>query len=229
MELEQAHYNMIEQQIRPWDVLDQTVLGVMRHIPRSQFVPVACQSLAYADIQIPLAHGEKMMHPRVEGRMLQALAIASSDSCLEIGTGSGFVTACLSHLAKEVYSIDQHADFTQEAQKKMEQQRIFNVTLETKDAFTELDTSKRYDVIAVTGSMFELSEHFEQMLKPNGRLFMIIGSPAEPIMEAMLVTREGDKEFSRVSLFETEGLPLTIQNESGNGSKKATIQKAFVL
>jgi protein-L-isoaspartate(D-aspartate) O-methyltransferase len=189
MELEQAHYNMIEQQIRPWDVLDQTVLDVMRRVPRSQFVPIACQSLAYADIQIPLDHGEKMMFPRVEGRMLQELAITMNDSCLEIGTGSGFVTACLSHLAKEIYSIDRHDDFTQQAQQKMEQHHISNVTLETKDAFSELDTTKRYDVIAVTGSMPELSDHFEQMLKPKGRLFIIIGSPTAPIMQAILITR----------------------------------------
>jgi protein-L-isoaspartate(D-aspartate) O-methyltransferase len=224
MELEQAHYNMIEQQIRPWDVLDQTVLDVMRRVPRSQFVPVACQSLAYADIQIPLAHGEKMMHPRVEGRMLQELAITINDSCLEIGTGSGFVTACLSHLAKEVCSIDQHDDFIQQTQQKMEQHHISNVTLETKDAFSELDTTKRYDVIAVTGSMPELSDYFEQLLKPKGRLFIIVGSPTAPIMQAMLVTRESSKSFSRVSLFETEGLPLTLQSDA-----KTTVKKAFLL
>jgi protein-L-isoaspartate(D-aspartate) O-methyltransferase len=215
---------MIEQQIRPWEVLDQTVLDVMRRVPRSQFVPVACQSLAYADIQIPLAHGEKMMHPRVEGRMLQELAITINDSCLEIGTGSGFVTACLSHLAKEVCSIDQHDDFIQQAQQKMEQHHISNVTLETKDAFSELDMTKRYDVIAVTGSVSELSDHFEQMLNPKGRLFIIVGSPTAPIMQAMLVTRESSKSFSRVSLFETEGLPLTLQSDA-----KAIVKEAFLL
>ncbi len=225
MELEQAHYNMIEQQIRPWEVLDQTVLDVMRRVPRSQFVPVACQSLAYADIQLPLNHGEKMMHPRVEGRMLQELAITMNDSCLEIGTGSGFVTACLSHLAKEVYSVDRHDDFTQQVQQKMEQHHISNVTLETKDAFSELDTTKRYDVIAVTGSMAELSDHFEQMLKPKGRLFIIVGSLADPIMQAMLVTRESNGTFSRASLFETEGLPLITQGET----EVAAVKKAFVL
>ncbi|HHL19139.1 MAG TPA: protein-L-isoaspartate O-methyltransferase [Thiothrix sp.] len=225
MELERAHYNMIEQQIRPWEVLDQTVLDVMRRVPRSQFVPVACQSLAYADIQLPLAYGEKMMHPRVEGRMLQELAITMNDSCLEIGTGSGFVTACLSHLAKEVYSIDRHDDFTKQAQQKMEQHHISNVTLETKDAFSELDTTKRYDVIAVTGSVSELSEHFEQMLKPKGRLFIIVGSRIAPIMQAMLITRENNGTFLRTSLFDTEGLPLITQG----GTEGIAVKKVFLL
>lgn len=223
MELNQAHYNMIEQQIRPWEVLDQAVLDVMRRVPRSQFVPTTYQSLAYADIQIPLAHGEKMMHPRVEGRMLQELAIGINDSCLEIGTGSGFVTACLSHLAKEVYSIDQHDDFIQQAKPKLEQQHISNVRLATKDAFTELDTSVLYDVIAVTGSVPEVSDYFEQMLKPKGRLFMIVGLPSDPIMQAMLITREKNGTFSRMSLFETEGLPLTMPSDSTTASEKVFV------
>ena len=211
MELEQAHYNMIEQQIRPWEVLDQTVLDVMRRVPRNKFVPSIQNRLAYADIQIPLDHGESMMHPRVEGRMLQELAVAIDDSCLEVGTGSGYVTACLSHLAKDVYSIDIHDDFVEQARQKMLDNHIANVTIETKNAFSDLDTTKQYDVIAVTGSVSNLTPYFEQMLKPDGRLFVIVGSPAAPIMQAMLVKREGKRGYSRASLFETEGLPLRVK------------------
>jgi len=209
--LEQAHYNMIEQQIRPWEVLDQTVLDVMRRVPRNKFVPSIQSRLAYADIQIPLDHDEKMMHPRVEGRMIQELAVSIDDSCLEIGTGTGYVTACLSHLAKEVYSVDLHEDFVEKAQQKMKSNHISNVTIETKDAFTELHLSKKYDVIAVTGSVPDLTTYFEQMLRPDGRLFIIVGSTSAPIMQAMLVKKEGHRGYSRVSLFETEGVPLKMK------------------
>ncbi len=206
MDMEQARFNMIEQQVRPWEVLDQTVLDIMRRVPREKFVESAQIRLAYADIEIPLAHGENMMHPRVEGRMLQELAIGVDDSCLEIGTGSGYVTACLAHLAKDVYSIDMHQDFLDTAHQRLLENHIDNVTLEAKEAFTELDTSKRYDAIAVTGSVPEYTTHFEQMLKPGGRLFMVIGT--EPAMHATLVTRTNETEFNRTSLFETVLKPL---------------------
>jgi protein-L-isoaspartate(D-aspartate) O-methyltransferase len=143
---------------------------------------------------------------------------------LEIGTGGGFVTACLAHLAKKVYSIDQHDAFIEQATLKMQQQSINNVTLETKDAFSELDLSKGYDVIAVTGSVSEAEaiDYFQQMLNLKGRLFIIVGSPSEPIMQALLIKRENNGTFSRTSVFETEGLPLTSSNQ-----KEVTAKKAF--
>lgn len=206
MDLEQARYNMIEQQVRPWYVLDQTVLDIMRRIPREKFVAASHVRLAYADIELPLDHGELMMHPRVEGRMLQELAISVDDSCLEIGTGSGYVTACLAHMAKDVYSIDVHQNFIETAQQRLLESHLDNVELEVKEAFSELDTSKQYDAIAVTGSVPEYTFYFEKMLKPGGRLFMVVGT--EPAMHATLVTRTSDKEFTRVSLFETVLQPL---------------------
>ncbi len=206
MNLEQARFNMIEQQVRPWQVLDQTVLDIMRRVPRDRFVPDSQKRLAYADIEIPLAHGENMMHPRVEGRMLQELAIEVDDSVLEIGTGSGYVTACLAHLAKEVYSIDIHQDFIDDAHQKLLESHIDNVTLDTQNALTELDTSLRYDAIAVTGSVPEYTTYFENMLKPGGRLFLVVG--VEPAMHAMLITRTHNNEFNRISLFETVLKPL---------------------
>lgn len=206
MDLEQARFNMIEQQIRPWDVLDQSVLDIMRRVPRDAFVSSKQVRLAYADIEIPLAHGENMMHPRVEGRMLQELAISIEDRCLEVGTGSGFITACLAHLGQEVHSIDIHPDFTQQAQARLAASHIDNVLLETKDIYTDFDTSLQFNAIAVTGSIPEYTTYFEQMLKPGGRLFVVVGN--EPAMHATLVTRESEAEFSRVSLFETVLKPL---------------------
>lgn len=201
MDLEQARFNMIEQQVRPWYVLDQTVLDIMRRIPRENFVTPSQIRLAYADIELPLDHGERMMHPRVEGRLLQELAISVDDSCLEVGTGSGYVTACLAHMAKDVYSIDIHQDLIDVAQQRLLESHLDNVELDLKEAFTELDTTKQYDAIAVTGSVPEYTSYFEPMLKPGGRLFMVVGT--EPAMHATLVTRTGDTEFTRVSLFET--------------------------
>jgi protein-L-isoaspartate(D-aspartate) O-methyltransferase len=202
MNLEQARFNMIEQQIRPWDVLDQTVLDVMTRVPRDSFVPESQQKFAYADIEIPLGHGEAMMHPRVEGRMLQELSVMVDDTCLEVGTGSGYVTACLAHLAQEVYSVDIHSDFIETATQKLAANNISNVTLETRNALTELDTARQYDVIAVTGSVETYTPYFEQMLNPDGRLYITVG--AAPVMTAMLVTRTGENAFSRVRLYETE-------------------------
>lgn len=212
MDLEQARYNMIEQQIRPWDVLDQSVLDIMRRIPRDQFVPQNQQRLAYADIEIPLGHGESMMHPRIEGRMLQDLAITIDDRCLEVGTGSGYVTACLAHLGKEVHSIDIHQDFIENAQTKLLNSHIDNVLLEAKDVFSDFDTSLRYDVIAVTGSVPEYTTFFEDMLNPGGRLFVVAGKP--PAMHATLVTRNENNELSRVSLFETVLKPLQFVTQT---------------
>lgn len=222
MDLEQARYNMIEQQVRPWYVLDQTVLGIMRRIPRDKFVSHSQVRLAYADIELPLDHGENMMHPRVEGRMLQELSISVDDSCLEVGTGSGYVTACLAHMANEVHSVDIHQDFIDTAQSRLLDNHIDNVELEVKDAFTELDTTRQYDAIAVTGSVPEYTTYFEKMLKPGGRLFMVAG--IEPAMHAMLVTRTGENEFTRVSLFETVLKPL-----HGQGVEEGAKVEAFIF
>lgn len=213
MNMEQARFNMIQQQIRPCEVLDDSVLRVMGELPRDAFVDEQQKILAYADIQVPIGHGESMMHPRIEGRMLQELAIQNTDSCMEIGTGSGYVTACMANLGKKVYSIDIHADFLQAAQARLDEQNIANVHLENRDALTELDSRKRFDVIAVTGSLPEYITLFEQMLNPNGRLYITVGTT--PIQHAMLITRDGDN-FVRSSLFETELKALQgVEEKSG--------------
>ncbi len=225
MDLEKARFNMIEQQIRPWSVLDQTVLQTMGSIPRDAFVPEPLISLAYADLEIPLAHGESMMFPRVEGRMLQELKLDMNDECLEIGTGSGYVTACMAMMSKQVDSIDIYDDFLESAADKLAQQNIANVKLENKDALTAFVNAyengkrpgARYDVIAVTGSIPEYTPAFERLLNPGGRLFVVVGSTIgkNPVMHAMKVVRsaepgknQGKNEFTRSSLFETELKPL---------------------
>ena len=205
-EIEQARFNMIEQQIRTWDVLDQRVLDVMNSVPREQFVPEHYRSLAFADTNIPLGHDQVMMAPKLEGRLLQALAITADDAVLEIGTGSGYLTACLARLGKHVTSIDITADFTTAAAAKLEAQGISNVTLETFDAAEGIESDKRYDVIAVTGSLPLLQQQFQKNLAVGGRLFIITGSL--PIMEANLITRVDENHWSSECLLETCIPPL---------------------
>lgn len=206
-EIEQARFNMIEQQVRPWDVLDQHVLDTMKTIPREHFVPERYRSLAFADTNIPLGHEQVMMAPKLEGRLLQALALAPGDRILEIGTGSGYLTACLAKLAGRVHSVDIHADFVEQARSKLAQHGIANVTLEVADAASGWSSSDGFDAIAVTGSLPVLHQGFHHALKPGGRLFVIAGKP--PIMQALLITRVREQEWNQESLFET-ALPALV-------------------
>ncbi len=201
MDLEQARFNMIEQQIRPWSVLDKTVLQTMSDIPRDIFTPESLVSMAYADVEVPIGHDETMMFPRIEGRMLQELEIDIDDECLEIGTGSGFVTACMATMANHVESIDIYDDFLESATQKFEKVNISNIQLSNQDALSMDNASKQYDAIAVTSSLPEYIPIFEQLLKPNGRLFIIIG--IDETMHALKVVRK-DNSFIRQSLFETK-------------------------
>ena len=206
MNLEQARFNMVEQQVRPWSVLDATVLQVMESIPRDKFVPENLVSLAYADIEIPLAHEESMLFPRIEGRMLQELQLNIDDECLLVGTGSGYTTACIASMAKHVDSIDIYDDFLQQASESLAEVNIANVTLENKDVLSsDISFDKKYDAIAVTGSIPEYLPIFEKLLKPSGRLFVIVGS--KPVMYAYKVEKNEDK-FIRATLFETMLEPL---------------------
>jgi protein-L-isoaspartate(D-aspartate) O-methyltransferase len=207
MELKAARFNMIEQQIRPWDVLDQSVLDLIAEVPREDFVPEAFRNLAYADIAVPLGHGQFMMHPKIEARLLQALDVHPTDSVLEVGTGSGYLTALLARSAHHVYSVDIIPAFKAQAEEKLAVHGIDNVTLEVGDAARGWPRHGLYDVIAITGSVLELPSSFLQSLNRGGRLFAVVG--AAPIMEAVLIRRVGDSEWSRESLFETE-LPRLI-------------------
>ena len=207
--VEKARFNMVQQQIRPWEVMDPRVLELMETLPRDAFVPETYQALAYADIEIPLAHGEHMMFPRIEARLMQALDLLPSDQVLEVGTGSAFLTACLAKLCQRVVSIDIHEEFTQAAVEKLQQQGIRNVLLKSGDALAGPLDEGPFDVIAVTGSVAtpEQAEIFRQQLRIGGRLFIVIGTP--PAMEAMLITRTGENAFSDEAIFETDLKGLT--------------------
>lgn len=206
MNIEQARHNMIEQQIRPWEVLDQRVLDLITHIPREDFVPEQYRKLAFADLEIPLGNDQLMMAPKIEGRMLQALNIQSDETILEVGTGSGYVTALLATLGKQVFSVDIHPDFCERASQRLAGHDIHNVIIENGDAAEGWEKHGRYDVIAITGSVPVLAESFKQSLTKGGRLFVVIGEP--PIMEAQLITRIGENEWRVEPLFETELQPL---------------------
>lgn len=197
---EQARFAMVEQQVRPWDVLDPRVLNVLHLLQREDFVSDEHRNLAYTDIALPLAHGEVMMKPVLEGRLLQALDLNSQDDVLEIGTGSGFVTACLSHLAREVVSLDIHADFIEQARQRLSHAGLRNVRLECADVLA-WQNDRKFDAIAVTAAVTAIPEVFAQWLKPNGRMFIIRGH--SPAQEALRVTQRGNSMHEE-SLFETD-------------------------
>lgn len=200
IDFQQARFAMVEQQVRPWDVLDPRVLETLMTVRREDFVPTRHRKLAFADLPLPLEHGEVMMKPVVEGRLLQALALAPSDEVLEVGTGSGFITACLANLAREVTSIDRHADFVERTRARLVAEGVTNVRLETADVFA-WEPGRQFDAICITGAVATHPERFAGWLRPGGRLFVIHGQ--SPVQEAILITRDGDG-FLRESLFETD-------------------------
>ena len=205
MNFEAARTQMLGQQIRAWDVLDDRVLRALRETPRELFVPESYRDLAFADAEIPLGHDQAMLAPKIEGRVLQALRAEPIDDALLVGTGSGFLTACLSRLAKQVLSVDIVSDFVAAARSRLDAQEIGNVTLEVADAL-EIAHPGRFDVIAVTGSVPEFTDHFVKMLRPQGRLFIVVGR--EPVMEAQLVTMHPNGTTTTEGLFETVLTPL---------------------
>ena len=200
LDFARARETMVEQQVRPWDVLDARVLETLATVPRDAFVPAAVRALAYADTALPLAHGERMMKPVLEGRMLQALLPAEGESVLEIGTGSGYVTACLARLAREVVSLERHCDLADVALVHLAAHGIGNAHVETVDAFG-WDNKRQFDVICVTGAVSALPDRFLQWLKPDGRVFAICGR--SPAMEAKLL-RPSVNGVAAESLFETD-------------------------
>lgn len=199
-----ARETMVEQQVRPWDVLDPRVLDVLAMLPREAFVPAAYRALAYTDVPLPLAHGETMMKPVVEGRTLQSLDLGPGDDVLEIGTGSGFLTACLARLAREVISIERHADLADGARAQLAAQSISNATVITADAMT-YRTDRRFAAVCVTGAVTAIPAHFLDWLQPGGRMFIVRGH--SPAMEAVLVRSGGGNAVNPPrlqSLFETD-------------------------
>ena len=202
MNLEQARYNMIEQQIRPWEVLDQKVLDLLTQVPREEFVPHAYRNLAFTDTEIPLDHGQSMLSPKIEAKMIQSLEVQPQDDILQIGTGSGYVTALLASLGGHVTSVDLHADMQEKALQKLNENNIKNVTMECDDAASGWNPNRTFDVIAIMGSLPILPESYQLSLNKGGRLFAFVGD--SPIMEAILITRVGDNDWSHEVLFETD-------------------------
>ena len=206
MNLDQARFNMVEQQVRTWDVLDSRVLDLMQRLPRHAFVADRYRNLAYSDLELPIGEGEVMLSPKLQGRILQALGVSESEQVLEIGTGNGFLTACLAALSAHVTSVDIVAVFAAVAHDHLERLGIHNVTLETGDAAAGWDTGRRFDAIAVTGSLPEFHEGFHRSLTIGGRLFMVVGEA--PTMEGLLITRVAEDQWATESVLDTCIPPL---------------------
>jgi len=206
MNFEQARQNMVKQQVRPWEVLDPRILDTLSTLPRENFVPVEFRTLAYADMAIPIGNGQFMMKPVVEGRLLQALAVQGDETVLEIGTGSGYLTACLAKLSRSVLSIDYYADFIKSAEERLSALKLDNVQLETADIYHGFEPAATFDVMVFTGSLRESPERYLRWLEPGGRAFAIIGR--DPVMEARVYTRVSDADFSSEGLFDTVVSPL---------------------
>ncbi len=211
MNFERARFNMVEQQVRPWEVIDERILAQMEAIHREDFVPVRYRKLAFADLCIPLPHGEIMMRPKVEGRMLQALGLGEDETALEIGTGSGYITACLAGLCKQVVSVEYYEDLHRGAAARLEEKGVQNVELFQGDVMSGWQPEQAHDVVVVTGSVPEVPESFRGWVNPGGRLFVITGK--SPAMEARLLTRLGVTDWEEESLFETD-LPRLINSET---------------
>ncbi|MEH6417677.1 protein-L-isoaspartate O-methyltransferase family protein [Pseudomonas sp. CGJS7] len=195
---------MVEQQVRPWDVLDPRVLDVLAQLPREAFVADAHRNLAYTDLALPLAHGEFMMKPVLEGRTLQSLGVDPTDDVLEIGTGSGYLTACLGRLAREVVSLEIHPDLAATARERLAGQGILNAQVVDADALN-YSTDRRFNAICVTGAVSQIPPQWLQWLQPGGRLFVVRGR--SPAMEGVRVTagERNEVNASRIqSLFETD-------------------------
>ena len=203
---EVAKFNMIQQQIRPWEVLDNQVLSVLDEIDRQDFVQDFYKGLAYADCRVPISTGATMFPPTIEGRMLQSLLIEADDEILEIGSGSGYITACLAKLGKQVLSLDISPETLDLARKNIASYELTNVEFEEADAFS-CKYDQAFDVIAVGGTVRKVPENLKQALSVGGRMFIIVGQ--SPVMQALLITRAGSNEWSTQSLFETDLPALT--------------------
>ena len=203
--MEQARFNMIEQQIRPWDVPDAQLLNLLSLLKREQFVPAGRQPLAFMDMEIPLGHGAYMWQPKLEARVLQELHVQKGERVLEVGTGSGYLTALLSRLAAQVTSVEIVPELSAQAAHKLAAFDFDNIQLEVGDAAKNWGASQ-YDVIVLTGSVPLDPKEFQQQLTMGGRLFAIVGDA--PAMQAKVITRLANDVFESVTLFETNVTPL---------------------
>jgi protein-L-isoaspartate(D-aspartate) O-methyltransferase len=210
MNLEQARTNMVEQQIRTWEVLDQDVLDLLYTVPREEFVPPSYRNLAFTDMEIPLAknagEGQLMWPPKVEARVLQELAVKRSDRILEVGTGSGYLTALLAHRAAQVYSVEIDPALAAFGKANIARHGVDNVTLETGDGARGYAKWGPYDVVLLTGSVPLIPRAVLESLAPGGRVFAVVGDA--PVMTAKIVSCSAPGEYRTVELFETLIAPL---------------------
>jgi len=206
MNLEQARTNMVEQQIRTWEVLDQDVLDLLYVVPREQFVPEKHRALAFSDMEIPIGEGERMWQPKLEARVLQELSIRRTDRVLEVGTGSGYFAALVSHRAAHVFSVELEPALAQFGRANLARHGADNITLETGDAARGWPAHAPYDVVVLTGSTPILPRGVVEQLAPGGRLFAVVGEP--PVMTARLVVATAPGAWHSTDLFETVIAPL---------------------
>ena len=207
MNVEQARFNMIEQQIRPWDVLDPNVLSLLAVVKREDFVPAAYRSLAFIDMEVPLPGGQNMLAPKVEARLLQELAVHRHERVLEVGAGSGYMAALLSHQAQHVTTMEIAADLAQLAADNLRRASVMNVAVVHASGARGLPADAPFDVILLSGSVAELPSALLSQLKVGGRLAAIVGQM--PIMRATLVTRSSEQSYTSVELFDTVATRLT--------------------
>jgi len=201
MNIEQARFNMIEQQIRPWNVLDQDVLDLLHVVKREQFVPAAYQNLAFADVEIPLPGGDAMLAPKFEARILQEVGVKKHETVLEIGTGSGYMAALLAHRAAKVTTVEINPETAELAKKNLANAGIHNVTVEVGNGAQGWEKGAPYDAIVISGALEVLPEAILKQVKVGGRIAAIVGQA--PVMEASIITRTGETSFSTVKVFET--------------------------
>jgi protein-L-isoaspartate(D-aspartate) O-methyltransferase len=209
LNLDQARFNMVEQQVRTWEVLDPRVLDILRDVPREDYVPSRYRKLAFADLRIPLVQGQVMMKPLEEGRALQALGIEPGRRVLEIGTGSGFLAACMAGLGGQVVSVEIHAELAESAAARLKRLKVDGVEVIQADALNGFSPEGQFDALVVTGSARQIPERFKTWVAPGGRLFAVRGD--SPAMEAVCLTRRGER-WADDSLFETD-LPRLIGAE----------------
>lgn len=210
MNIEQARFNMVEQQIRPWEVLDQSVLDLLFTVKREEFVPAPYKAMAFADLELPLGQGQVMLAPKMEARLLQELGVKRSDKVLEIGTGSGYMAALLAARAEHVVSLEINAELADVARGNLTRAGITNVTVETADGSAGFAARGPYDVIVISGGIPEVPEAILKQLRLGGRLAAIVGTA--PVMRAQLITCTGEGIYNTVNMFET--VVPTLENFS---------------
>ena len=207
MNIEQARFNMIEQQIRPWNVLDQDVLDLLHVVKREQFVPAAYQNLAFADVEIPLPGGDAMLAPKFEARILQETGVKKHETVLEIGTGSGYMAALLAHRAAKVTTVEINPETAELAKKNLADAGVHNVTVEVGNGAQGWEKGAPYDVIVISGALEVLPEAILKQVKVGGRIAAIVGQA--PVMEASIITRTGENTYGTIKVFETNVRYLT--------------------